>query len=156
MICSGNNDTCLIQTQNATAMTCYDMRLNQMNKIDTSSGDNPFGNSSLDITLVDVSKVRVINSPESGKVIWLSNYNSISIIRLRDNKKKVFQGYWTVDEADPTAELTPIGVEFVNKTNLILGLVKDQESNYFWLSMNFKEKKKKIIPANTLYKESKP
>lgn len=105
--------------------------------------------------VADLSKVRVINSPESGKVVWITNNNSICVIRLRDNKKKVFQSYWTVNEENPSAKITPIGVEFVNKTNLILGLVMDHESNYFWLSMNFKEKKKKIIAAKTLTKDGR-
>lgn len=83
----------------------------------------------------------------------MTTNNSITIIRLRDNKKKIFQGFWTISEEDLTAKLTPIGVEFINKTNLILGLVMDHDSNYYWLTMNFKEKKKKILPATTLCKD---
>lgn len=80
--------------------------------------------------------------------------NSITIMRLRDNKKKMFAGFWNIKEDDSTAKLTPIGVEYVNKSNYIYGLVLDNEHQYYWLSMNFKGKKK-IIPNSSLCKDGK-
>lgn len=82
--------------------------------------------------------------------MWVSHLKSVSIIRLKDNKKKVFQGYWVVNENLPNETLKLIGLEFENKTGKIIGLVEDSENKSHFITMNFKEKKKVVFPTSNL------
>ena len=100
--------------------------------------------------LVDIGSLRICNNPDTGKIMWISHYKSISIIRLRDNKKKVFHGFWTVNENLPKEKVKPIGLEFENKTGKIYGLVEDSSGNSYLITMNFKEKKKMVVPIASL------
>lgn len=100
--------------------------------------------------VVDLSALRITNSIETGKVMWVSQGKSVSIIRIRDNKKKLFQGYWTVNEQKPNEKVKPIGLEFENKTGKIIGLVEDSKKLSYWVTMNFKEKKKIVVPNSSL------
>ena len=82
--------------------------------------------------------------------MWLSQSKSISIIRLKDNKKKVFQGYWVVNENMPDEIVAPIGLEFDNKLGKIYGLVEDSKKKSYFITMNFKEKKKMVYPISAI------
>ena len=82
--------------------------------------------------------------------MWVSAGKSISILRLRDNKKKVFQGFWSVNEEKPKDIVTPIGLEFEIKVGKIYGMVQDCEENSYFVTMNFKEKKKLIVPTSSI------
>lgn len=86
--------------------------------------------------------MRINNNPDSGKVMWISQTKSVSIIRLRDNKKKAFQGFWNVNDNMPHETVKPIALEFENKTGKIYGLVRDSCRKYFFIMMYFKEKEK--------------
>lgn len=82
--------------------------------------------------------------------MWISQSKSISIIRLKDNKKKVFQGYWVVNENMPNETIAPIGLEFESKSGRIFGLVEDSQKKYYFITMNFKEKKKMVYPTSAI------
>lgn len=82
--------------------------------------------------------------------MWVSQSKSVAIIRLKDNKKKIFQGYWIVNEERPNEVLVPIGLEYENKTGRIVGLVNDSHNKPYFVFMNFKEKKKEVFPTSSL------
>lgn len=94
--------------------------------------------------------MRITNNLETGKVMWISQTKSVAIIRLKDNKKKVFQGYWIVNEERPNEVLVPIGLEYENRTGRIVGLVSDSQDKFHFIFMNFKEKKKEVFPTSSL------
>ncbi len=104
---------------------------------------------------MDLSDVRINNNPDFGKIMWISQTKSVSIIRLRDNKKKAFTGFWSVNDNKPHEIVKPIGLEFENKNGKIYGLVQDSCLKYYFIMMYFKEKEKEKEKEKDKKKKSK-
>ena len=94
------------------------------------------------VKLVDLSALRINNNTDIGKIMWISQTKTVSIIRLRDNKKKAFTGFWNINENMPDETVKPIGLEFENRSGKIYGLVQDSYRKYYFIMMYFKEKEK--------------
>jgi hypothetical protein len=107
------------------------------------------------VNLVDLSVLRINNNPDIGKIMWISQTKTVSIMRLRDNKKKAFTGFWNINENRPDETVKPIGLEFENKSGKIFGLVQDSYRKYYFIMMYFKEKEKEKEKEKDKKKKSK-
>ena len=91
--------------------------------------------------------MRVWNNVESDKIVWPTGGDSVSMMRIKDSKRKVFKGFWRVGDKS-SGSLEAIGLEYMDNPKTIVGLVKTESKEYYWILLDTKSKERNEYPTS--------